>query len=234
MKKILCMLLVLVVTMPVFSQESSKKEKKSGDPSEIKTIFGKKEHNGKIPLGYFMELSGGYTKFGQKDLFLPGFSAGVILNHSWTVGLAGFMVIQHQLYYPDFYYNATEKTMEGVNLMGGYGGALFEYTLMPKSRVHVAFPLIIGGGYLAYIDKNEQNDQGDHSNHWNHWNYTTVSSDYFFVVEPGVRVEFNIIKHLRLGAGISYRYTPDLNLENTSPAMINQFNAKLTLRFGKF
>jgi hypothetical protein len=58
--------------------------------------------------------------------------------------------------------------------------------------------------------------------------------DGFFVVEPGVRIECNVVKSLRIGLGISYRYTPYLKLLNTSPGLINQFTAKLSLRFGKF
>ena len=61
-----------------------------------------------------------------------------------------------------------------------------------------------------------------------------MSGDHFFVIEPGVKVECNVIKALRIGIGISYRYTPDLDLKYTSSDLINQFTAKLSLRFGKF
>jgi len=54
------------------------------------------------------------------------------------------------------------------------------------------------------------------------------------VVQPGVRVEFNIVKFFRIGVGVSYRYMPDLELVNTSRNVVNQFNANVSLKFGKF
>jgi hypothetical protein len=71
-------------------------------------------------------------------------------------------------------------------------------------------------------------------NSFSHWNQDIISSDHFFVVEPGVRVECNVVKSLRIGLGISYRYTPDFDLKHTSHELLNQFTAKLSLRFGKF
>jgi len=42
------------------------------------------------------------------------------------------------------------------------------------------------------------------------------------------------VKFFRIGVGASYRYTPDLDLVNSSKNLINQFNANLSLKFGKF
>jgi hypothetical protein len=93
--------------------------------------------------------------------------------------------------------------------------------------VHINFPILVGGGGLVY-------------NTWtyHHQDYyydgSTIDWDAFFVVEPGVMVEMNLVKFLRLDAGVSYRYTPDLDLMNTSSGLINNFNANLSLKFGKF
>jgi hypothetical protein len=231
MKKILSVIVMLAVSVTLFAQESNPGEKKSPGDKEMNTIFGHKDHPVRINLGYFLELNGAYTQFDGRNAFLPGGSMGIILNHHWTVGMSGSMVMPHNLFFDDIYYDETLKSWQGANLGGGFGGGLFEYTLLPKSVVHVAFPLIIGGGYMAYYTKDNANDGND----WNHhWNYHTVASDYFFYIEPGVRAEFNVVKMLRLGIGVSYRYCPGFSLPNTSENMLNQFNAKLTLRIGKF
>ena len=183
-------------------------------------------------MGYFIELTAGYTQFSKKDVFLPGLNFGMIINHNWSIGLSGsFVANTNYLYFPGIYYDVYTKQMLEARLGGGYGGLLLEYTLLPRSVVHVSFPLMIGGGYLAYYDKNYSYTSGYPNNHNNH---QAITDDYFFVIEPGIKAEFNIIKKLRIGVGVSYRYTPDLDLFNTSSALINQFTGKLTLRFGKF
>ena len=231
MKKIVLILACWAFSLAVIAQDTQP-AKTSTNADEIKTIFGNKTGKCNIPLGYFMELSGGYTRIGDQNVFLPGMSMGLILNHHWTIGASGnFVGISQELHYHDIYYDSVSGSMHGADLKGGYGGLLLEYTLLPKSRVHIAFPLMIGAGYL-YYPKEEHHGDDSHSFHSPH--QSNISSDHFFVVEPGVRVEFNMVKKLRIGLGISYRYTPDLKLQNTSPDLINQFNAKLSLRLGKF
>jgi hypothetical protein len=61
-----------------------------------------------------------------------------------------------------------------------------------------------------------------------------MDKDDFFVIEPGVRAELNILKFMRLNAGISYRYTAGVDLINTSDTFMNNFTATVGLRFGKF
>lgn len=232
MKKIMIVLICWVCGLAVFAQDVQP-TKSSAETNEIKTLFGNGKGAKKIPLGYFFELNGGYSQFGHKNVFLPGMSLGVILDHHWTVGLSGsFIGVMDGLRFNNIYYDSVSNSMKGANLKGGYGGLLLEYTLFPNSRLHLAFPLLIGGGYMFYSQQSNHDSIQDNYNHGFHHNY--ISSDNFFVVEPGVRLECNIIRKLRLGLGVSYRYSPDLKLKNTPSDLINQFTAKLSLRFGKF
>jgi hypothetical protein len=232
MKKFIFLLLALAMVYPVFSQDKQSTETKSSDDLQMKTLFGHKEHKHNISLGYFVELNAGYTQFSTKDVFLPGVDFGMILNHNWAIGLSGsFIANTNYLHFKNIYFDFQTQQMAEARLGGGYGGFLLEYTLLPRSIVHVSFPLIIGAGYMAYYDKNYSYSSGYPYYHYDH---STIDHDYFFVVEPGIKAEFNIIKRLRIGVGVSYRYTPDLKLINTSSELINQFNAKLSIRFGKF
>jgi hypothetical protein len=230
MNKIILILICGVISQISFSQEN--KPSKASFNSEMNTILGNKGELHVVPLGYFIEINGGYSQFGHQSVFLPGISLGIILNHQWTIGLTGnFIDNPNGLNIHDVYYDSVAHNMHGAILNGGYGGVLLEYTLFPKSRIHVAFPLMIGDGYMYYSRMPYYNGQS-HSNHY--WHHNNLSNDNFFVIEPGVRMEFNIIKFLRLGLSLCYRYTPDLELLNTSGAMINQFTAKISLRFGQF
>ncbi|MCX6282961.1 MAG: hypothetical protein NTW31_01800 [Bacteroidetes bacterium] len=230
MKIKLLVLIFLAFSLAAFSQG----HKASSDSAsyKINTVFGTHKGTSKIPLGYFLEFNAGYTRFGHKNVFLPGISMGLILNHNWSVGVTGSFIGNPQgLHYHHVHYDSTGQTSNSANLRGGFGGALIEYTLFPKSRLHVSFPLMIGGGYLYWnqvsSDYHSQNLLGSYSNH-------SGSGAVFFVIEPGVRMEVNLAKMFRLGLGISYRYAPDLDLKHASENLINQFTAKLSLRFGKF
>jgi hypothetical protein len=231
MKKTAIILICWASTLAVCAQDTVTKQTSKSN-SDIHTLFGNGHGRCNIPIGYFFELSGGYTQFGNNNVFLPGMSLGIILNHNWAFGATGsFIGNFYGLHINDVYYDSASTSMHGAYLHGGYGGLLLEYTLFPNSRVHVAFPLMIGGGYMYYSDQTNHHDSA-YSHH--SWHTHSISDDYFFAIEPGVRVEFNMIKKLRIGLGVSYRYVPDLDLTNTSAGLLNQFNAKLTVRLGKF
>lgn len=175
---------------------------------EFGTVFCK---GGQAKAGWFLGLDGGYSQFDKKDVWMGGISGGMIINHNFSIGLAGRgWTNRNELYYP-----AVTDTA-GAYLEGGYGGLLLEYTLFPKSAVHVTFPVLIGGGGASYVN---EDDCYDWDNDWDDdWDdhHSTLDSDAFFVIEPGVRAEVNLLKFMRLNAGVSYRYTSGLDLINTS------------------
>jgi hypothetical protein len=66
----------------------------------------------------------------------------------------------------------------------------------------------------------------------------------FFVLEPGIDIEFNIVKFFRVALNVGYRYTSDLSLDyyafpgikgfSVPSDALRGFNAGLTMKFGKF
>ena len=233
MKKFVIVFLSLSMTMCAFSQGEQPTKKKANDDLQIKTLFGSGSHKKPIPLGYFLELNAGYTQFGGKNVFLPGIDLGMIVNHNWSVGLAGsFVGNPGNLYFNNIYHTETGSAMLGAYLVGGYGGGLIEYTAFPRSVVHFSIPVMIGGGYFAYLEDYYFNK--DYYHNGSSMNYNTIDYSVCFVIEPGIKAEFNILKILRLGAGVSYRYSPNFELVNTSSDLLNQFTGRVTLRFGKF
>jgi hypothetical protein len=234
MKKITIMLICWASTLAVFAQ-SPPEPLTSDSTHEMHTLFHKGHGGCKVPMGMFMELNGGYTMFGSKSVFLPGMSMGMILNHHWTIGITGSFIGDHNgVHFSNIYYDSATSSMHGAHLNGGYGGLLLEYTLFPEKRFHFAFPLMIGLGEMYYSNTMHHHDSTMNFNSHHEFHHSYISKDRFFVVEPGVRVECNVVKSLRIGLGISYRYSPDFKLKSTSADLINQFTAKLTLRFGKF
>lgn len=190
---------------------------------DMNTIFGKSND---VKVGWYIGLDQGYSKFDNKDVWIGGLRGGMIINHQFTVGLSGQGWMNHKnMYYP----NVTDTA--GAYLEGGYGGLLLEYTLFPKSAVHVTFPVLIGGGGATYISEKDYLVWDD--NDWD-TKHSILDYDAFFVVEPGVRAEINICKFMRFDAGVSYRYTAGFNMLNTPDNLLNNFNIMAGLKFGKF
>jgi hypothetical protein len=233
MKKTAVILAFLLAFASGYAQDLSQSKEKSSEP-EFKTVFGKKKHEGKLPVGYFFEFNAAYSMFGSTSVFLPGVSTGVILNHNWSIGLSGSLLGNpHGIKYDSIYLDTVGKPKKPAYMRGGYGGILIEYTLMPKSAVHFSFPLLIGMGYFCMRAQDKMMNQHDYQYDYNYDNYT-VADNYCFVIEPGIRAEFNLVKVLRMGITLSYRYSPNFDLYGTSSSTINQFNAKLAFRLGKF
>ena len=218
MKKVTLMFAILFLAVLVNAQDE-------GQPrDDFNTVFGK---SGNIKLGWYIGIDAGYTRFDSRDVWLGGLSAGMVINHAFTIGGWGRGITNpDRLYYP----NATDTV--GAYLTGGYGGLLLEYTLFPKSVIHVTFPIMIGGGSATYTTDKEYWQFDDEGNSEN--SHTTLDKDDFFVFEPGVRAELNIVKFMRLTAGISYRYTAGVDLINTSGTFMNNFTGTIGLKFGKF
>ena len=224
-------LLCLVSSLSVYSQGMKASSDSSSSSYRMNTIFGNKNGSCKIPLGYFVEFNAGYTRFGHRNVFLPGISAGLILDHHWTIGITGnFIGNPHGLHFSNIHSDSAHPQARSADMRGGYGGGLFEYTLFPQSVIHVSFPLIIGVG-MMYLSPSRYGDNSgtlppDYKHHY-------MAKSSFFVIEPGVKMEVNLSKIFRMGLGISYRYAPDPDLKRVSETFFNQFTARLSLRFGK-
>jgi hypothetical protein len=186
----------------------------------VKTIFSNPGR-----LGWWVGPEFAYSQFDDKHVYFGGLSGGIIVGHSFSIGLAGMGIVNS----PDLAYDGIHPT-ERVYLYGGYGGLKLEYRLFPKSIVNVAVPLLIGGGGAVYSTWGGNhwyggpNDNEDYEYAW----------DSYFVVEPGLTVGVNILHFMRLDIGGSYRYIPDLELPGTPDDLMTGFSGTIGLRFGRF
>ena len=207
---------------PAYSQDTTRTASATGG-NEIRTLFHPSDNP--VKMGFFIGPECSYTQFDGRDVFLGGLSLGAIVNHWFAIGLGGYGILNSgNLWYSNIY-NADTV---GAYLYGGYGGLKLEFRLWPEAPVHITFPLLIGGGGLVY------NNWVYNTPYHESYDGTTLDSDGFFVIEPGIMVEANIVKFMRIGVGGTYRYAAGLNLMNTSKNLVNTFNLNLSLRFGKF
>lgn len=227
--KILSLLLALAVVTSLNAQDSDSND-------QMKLLFPKKDNpNKKMANGGYGSFSVGYTQINDQAAMIIGGRAAWIADHHFALGIAGagfFSSIDNS-------YNYYENPSE-YYLAGGYGGLLIEPIVAPNYPVHVSFPILIGGGGVTAANWN-------YSNYNYNYNQYYYNVDGYFVFEPGVDVEFNVVKFFRVALGVSYRLTSDIYLQykyfddnnveqvvNVPTDALNSFNYNITFKFGWF
>lgn len=201
----------------------------------IRSLFG---NSGKrSSFGFYIAGTTGYSQIDGKDAVQLGGRVGMVIDHYFVMGIAGTSFISN--IHRDFDLNPSASS---YSIGGGYGGIFFEPVIAPKSPVHIAFPILLGVGGAAIAEPHHHDDWDWEDEDHHEWrNYTTTP---FFVVEPGVELELNIVKYLRLAFNASYRATSDLHLRYTSDDglttfkapkdALNGFSGGMTLKLGIF
>lgn len=213
MKKTMITLCLLLMATCAFAQEER----------EMKTLFG----NGSIYAhGAYGGLTTNYSNIDGRDAILIGGRGAWLINHRIGIGLAGTGFLTSA--------NTDALLNDRYQLVGGYGGLFLEFIANPESPIHVSFPLTIGAGGVSYA-KSYNSFRG------NDLNFLDEDSQAFFVVEPGVELELNVVKFMRVAFGVSYRYTSDIDLKYvtsgqaiTTKDALTGLSGGITLKFGKF
>lgn len=213
-------IIIIILLAAIFISTNSIAQK---NQNEYTSIFNKKKDQ-KIEHGGYGSIGFGYTTIDGKDAVQVSFKGAWVIDHNIAIGLAGYSFV-----------NDLEKsTTTGVNetfLGGGYGGFFIEPIILPNSPIHVSFPILFGAGGISSFTKTEwQNDDFEINNN---------DYDVFFVFEPGVELEFNMVKFFRLAIGGSYRFTNGILLNNSQGTLVStdaldSYNIYMNLKFGKF
>lgn len=191
---------------------------------QMRTLF----NNSSRSFGGYGGITARYSELGSAPGAVVGFRGCLIAGHTVAVGFGGNGIFSN--------INYDSKLGKDALLAGGYGGLYLEPVVLPKLPIHVAFPLMVGVGGISYsISNSNQNWRQSNSMQDN-----VIDSKAFFIVEPGVELEFNIVKYFRLAIGAYYRVTTDVNLrydDNTpieNKGFLRGLSTGVTLKFGKF
>lgn len=160
--------------------------------AQMKTLLGSEFETG----GY----GGPITMVGQmngKTTWFMGGQGGLLLNHHLLLGGKGY---------------ASMKPVPATgldNIVTGFaaGGAFAEYIILPTEIINFSIESMIGYG-IAY------NDVGDYYQTHDPIDYT---GDGCLVIEPGVGVNLNLSKMVRLSLGINYRFVNGLSYDPGAP-----------------
>ena len=218
MNRIIFIGLLLFIGSNVFSQkvDTNNTSVYQSDPYEVKTLFGR---NHKI--GGYGAFSFGFAQTNKRNTLLAGGRGGVIIGQHLTLGLAG------QGFSTDYNQSSSSTGTNYFQVNGGYGGLLIEPIILPRFPIHLSFPLVLGAGgvgsYNSYYDTTNE-----------YWRDELIDDDLFFVVEPGVELEFNLTRFFRLSFGAYYRYTTAIALNGFDKNLLEGLSANIVFKFGKF
>jgi hypothetical protein len=168
------------------------------------------------------------TQLDKTTGLLVGGSGAWIINHTIGIGGGGYGLVS------SIKINALDG--QDFRMQFGYGGLILEYIYNSNNLIHFTAQTLIGGGSISWID----NDRYQWNNDYLH---NTYGKDEFFVFEPGVNVEFNLVKWFRVDVGVNYRLISGLDskltyLGNTMKTLsskdLSGVSGSVTFKFGVF
>lgn len=209
--------LLLLASLPSIAQDYI------SDGYHIRTLF----KTGHKASGGFAALENKFTKINGEYANMAGIYGGWYINHRFLLGVAGAAVTNNIPVPEEF------SVAPGVPMSYEYGqfGLMTEYTLWSHRAVHFSIGVMNGAGFTVQYLRHDLNDDF----YWNHdHDDYPKDANFFFVSEPSVRLEMNILKWLRFTPGVSYRYAYGSTAEGLSDDDISGVSYNLTLKFGKF
>lgn len=221
MKTLLIISIALMSMIPGHAQKTIKID--NINDQQIKTVFQSNKRD-----GFYGSFSSGYSPIDGKHGLVFSSRGCWIMDHWFAVGIGGTGFVNnvdHLSAEISGYLSNNETDLIGgygivKNLAGGYGGIFLEPMLGPLKPVHFSFPVLIGaGGLTSYTTY--------------HQSYYDIE-DFFFVIEPGIELEVNFTRWLRVAAFATYRFTSDINIDYVNPNALRTWSAGLNFKVGLF
>ncbi len=177
--------------------------------------------------GAYGAITNQFTTIDGKFANMTGIYGGWFVNRKWMVGFGAAATTNH-IAVPSVLNNFPAKKM---TYQYGQAGLMTEYVVASTKLVHFNFNLLTGTGFSFQYDRQDFDD-------WDFEDWDDDDNkhkpDFFFIVEPGVQVEFNLLKWMRFSPGVSYRKSFGANKNGLTDADISNISYNLTFKFGKF
>ncbi|MDA3901110.1 MAG: hypothetical protein PF637_11405 [Spirochaetes bacterium] len=171
-----------------------------------------------------------YTTSGMpgKNLHFTGGRGGAILNDFLVIGGAGYGLV-----YPYKRNDFVDAAYQGPNdvIRMGYGGVMVGFHMFQKSAINLSFLTVIGGGGISAVE-NFEDDEDEQSSQ--SVSEKMENSSQFFVCEPTLMLHLNVTRWMRVGAGLSYRYTRGIDLDEFSDSDFSNISYVFSAEFGWF
>lgn len=185
------------------------------------------------------------TLLGSKDKSVRGFLAfnekGIMLNNQLGLMSGGEVdiVFGHRLNIGFFGYGKTNRVQSNYFDTDGFrhyyelgmGGMKIERVFFTNRAIHFTLPVSFGVGAMT-LNRYSIVDYEYYVN--NNWENSLYDFDAFAFIEPGLNLELNLLKHLRLDAGLGYLFTDEIRLAGTNAHPLNNITGNISLKLGWF
>jgi len=199
MKKIVTTILIAIAfTGSVFAQKYFGIDGYHNE--DINTVFKKEKRD-----GFYWGYSTGYSPINNDNGLVFTTRGGWIMDHWFSFGIAGAGFVNN-FDNLDLYSYQSSGSSDIYSLVGGYGGFYLGPILFPLKPVHLSFPVVFGVGAAAKINNYYYNDFVD-------------NGDLFYLVEPGIELEVNFTKWMRIAFFGTYRIASEINILNIAPML---------------
>lgn len=181
----------------------------------IKTVFKSQPYSS----GGYGAITNKFTRIRGEYANMVGIYGGWFVGHRLLIG-AGAAAVTNNLPVPD---NFSTDPLRNKSYEYGQVGAILEYVPLSEKAIHPVFHLFSGAGFSLQYERYD-------------WHDTAPVSDenWFFVLEPGIQLEMNLLKWMRFSPGISYRASFGSNGRGLKDKDISDISYNVTLKFGKF
>lgn len=179
--------------------------------------------------GIFVTSEGQYGQSAGEMTWFGGGSAMLLLNKRLGIGVAGFELADRQF---------SPATAPGLAVRAGFGGLNLSYTFRPDAAVHFGLSLLSGMGMAAtdsLVYLTDLDDDFDHSHGFHNGNRRSRGEE-FFVMQPGLFLEANLVRGVKIFTSANYRFSSKTNsVDNLVPTdALNGFSVGAGLKIGFF
>jgi hypothetical protein len=188
---------------------------------EQQTLFGGE----KFSIRAFLSFNAKGMEINNQVGILTGGEVSLVFNHKLNIGFFGYgMINSIQSDYQDSqgYLHYYEVAMGGMKL---------EPVIWSNSVLHFTLPIELGIGGMS-LNRHRIYDVDNY--YYDDWENTLHDYDIFAFIEPGVRAELNLFKHMRIFGGVGYQMTDVVNLAGTEAFPLNGLTGNFGIKLGWF
>lgn len=163
------------------------------------------------PIYEFSDINGDFT-------VATGGGGALLINQQIFIGLYGLGSHHHTRVVVD------GEQFDRAKFHFGYGGLWLGYIHRSHELVHYGISTKIGGGHIELTDDDQRIFDEERE----------IDHEGVFVFTPQVEVEVNVLKWMKLNAGLGYRVVTEVDMADFRNRDFSSLQGTFTLMFGWF
>jgi hypothetical protein len=175
-----------------------------------------------IKTGLYLAPELKYSRMVEGYQLYTGFKGGILFNDKIALGLSAGGFVTETVF---TYHEGQSDEME-LNTIMAYGGFNIEYIIRTSSPLQISFPMLVGAAGVALFNPDLTGSLIP--------NDKLVEGGVFIIYEPGINLEVNVTRFLRMGMGVGYRFAFRGDMDRLSPGELSDLTFNWNIKFGSF